>query len=140
MHLDVTTFIAVFGVVLGAATILASFRVTRNTQATVLYRENAAGWEAKSKLQTVQAAETAAGYGQQLDELRVQGAEKDQKIADLTARVEVLQDMVTGRSLLEEHHRAFEAKSAELLALAADTRSEVRAMHAILTATGSRPA
>jgi hypothetical protein len=134
MHLDVSTFIAVFGVILAAATIFASFRVTRNAQSTALYRENAAGWEAKSKLQDVQAAELQAGYNRQLHELRVQGAAKDEKIADLTARVEVLQDMVTGKSLLEEHHRAFEARSAEILEMVADTRSEVRAVHTLMTA------
>jgi hypothetical protein len=136
MHLDLTTFIAVFGVILSAATIFASFRVTRNTQATALYRENAAGWEAQAKLQKTQAADMQSGYDQQLGELRAQGADKDQKIADLTARVEVLQDMVTGKSLLEAHHQAFEAKTAELLALAAETRSEVKAMHALLAAAG----
>lgn len=137
MKFDATTFIAVFGVILSAATILASFKVTRNTQATALYRENAAGWEAQAGLEKTKSAEMQAAYDRQLDELRVQAAAKDEKIADLTARVEVLQDMVTGKSLLEEHHRAFQAKSAELLAMVADTRSEVRAVHVLLAGAGT---
>lgn len=121
---NLTVLIAVFGALITISTVYASFKVTRNTQATAVYRTTAEGWEAQAKLQE-----------RQIAELTAQAARKDQKIADLTARVEVLQDMVTGKSLLEEHHRAFQSKAAELLALAADTRTEVRAVHALLAGT-----
>lgn len=130
--------LAIFGTLITISTVYASFRVTRNTQATAVYRATAEGWEAQSKLQDQQIATIKADSSRHLADLSAAAAEKDQKIADLTARVEVLQDMVTGKSLLEEHHRAFQAKSSELLALVADTRTEVRAVHTLLT-SGKTP-
>jgi cell division protein FtsB len=141
MHLDstfLTTFVVIAGLLITGSTIWASFRSTRNTQATALYRDTAAGWEAKSKLQDEQMTEMKADYARQLDDLRASEADKDAKIADLNARVDVLQDMVTGRSLLEEHHRAFETQSAAILAIAEATRNEVRAMHVQVSSLAGR--
>lgn len=107
--------VAVVGLAITIASVFGTFRMSRNTQAMTLYRETATGWQAKAELQEGEIAE-----------LRENLAKKDRQIADLQARVQVLQDTVTGKSLLEEHHRAFEARSAEILAMMGDTRAIIR--------------
>lgn len=72
------------------AAIYGSFKVSRNTQATTLYRDNALAWEAKAKIQEGE-----------ITDLKEKVLERDNKISKLEAAVAVLQDTVTGKVALD---------------------------------------
>lgn len=123
----ILTAVAVVGLLITAATVWGSFRVSRNTQATTLYRETASAWEAKS---TAQDDEIAS--------LKRALVTKDTQIAELNARVSLLTDMVTGKSVLEEVRQRFDERTDELLGIVSTTRDEVARMRKALDAP--RPA
>lgn len=110
----ISAFVAVAGIALTFVALFASWRVSKRSVSTQLYRDTAAAWEAKSKSQDAENAD-----------LRAQLATRDERIADLTGRVTVLQDTVTGARAWD----ALERRTAEMLALAAETRAETRAVH-----------
>lgn len=110
----VSAFVAVAGIALTMVALLASWRVSKRSVSSQLYRDTAAAWEAKSKAQDQENAD-----------LRRLLASRDEKIADLTGRVGVLQDTVTGARAWD----TLERRTAEMLALAADTRAETRQVH-----------
>jgi chromosome segregation ATPase len=110
----VSAFVAVAGIALTIVALLASWRVSRRSVSTQVYRDTASAWEAKSKAQDAENAD-----------LRAQLATRDERIADLTGRVTVLQDTVTGARAWD----SLERRTAEMLALAAETRAETRRIH-----------
>lgn len=90
MKIDVATIVAIVGVLMTMAAIYGAFRVSRNTQATALYRENALAWEGKAKIQE-----------DDIKELKERLGERDEKIRNLEATVTVLRDTVTGKVVLD---------------------------------------
>ncbi|HEV2172906.1 MAG TPA: hypothetical protein VGR71_05030 [Nitrospira sp.] len=99
----VVALISFIGLAITVAAIFGSFRVARNTQTTTLYREAAQAWEAKARSQE-----------DEIHELQKRDSEKDRLIAELKARVEVLQDIVTGRSMLEKLSLSVEQNNQQL--------------------------
>jgi hypothetical protein len=86
------TIVAVIGLLGTAAAVVGgSFRVSRNTQVVANYRDAAQAWEAKATAQ-----ETEMG------ELRSNLAAREKEIIELTSRVSILQDMVTGKNAVEQ--------------------------------------
>lgn len=110
----ISAFVAVVGTAVTIVALFASWRVSKRSVSVQLYRDTASAWEAKSKAQDQENAD-----------LRRMLASRDEKIADLTGRVAVLQDTVTGARAWD----TLERRTAEMLALAADTRSETRQIH-----------
>lgn len=117
----ILAFVAVIGLLVGAANVFGTFRVSRNTAAVSAYRDVALAYEAKTKVQEGE-----------LTDLRTQLASANAKIETLGTRVQTLQDMVTARSLIEAmsktldgNHVAVMGKAADLLALAGDIQADV---------------
>lgn len=110
----VLTVLAVFSFLFGLAGILGSWRVARNTAALTQYRETALAWEAKAKVQDVE-----------ITDLKEADHLKEQRLAELTGKVAVLQDALTGRMAWE----VLERRLAEALELAASTREELRRLN-----------
>jgi hypothetical protein len=100
--------IAALGLLFTAAGIAGgSWRISRNTQTVALYKDTAEAWEAKSKSQDARIAE--------LEEAEHR---KDREISELRGQVATLQDLVTGRSALQdmdERLAAGIAQSAKIL-------------------------
>lgn len=145
MHLTTLESVAVIvGVVIGIlgflgglATLLGgNYRVARNAKIVADYEAGYKGLEAKAK-----------GQEQQIGELQREAGEKDTKIADLEhqltdmqGRMSVLQEVVTGKSALEELTRQLAAvttamdrraetissRIGETQALVGDLRRELR--------------
>jgi len=135
--LNLNSVVAVIGGLSAlAATVLVvagAFRTGRSAQTLVNYRDVASSWKDKAEAQD----QTMARMQQQLDE-------KTSRIASLEAKVATLQDMVSGRVAVEQltaefrlfvddRQRSFEAytakvdaRIAEMMALAAETRADVR--------------
>lgn len=79
-------------------TVLAgSFKNTRDKKTLESLKTSADAWEAESRAQDLK-----------IKNLEDENAEKDRKIADLTSRLDVLQDLVTGRSAIEDLTRIVE--------------------------------
>ena len=110
-------FAAALGVLITIAAVYGSFRASRSTQSAMVMRDTAQAWEGKSKVQDVEIAD-----------LRASVQEKDQKIASLEARNSVLQDVVTGKSLLEQ----LEARTAELARVLAGVSSNLADMSTVM--------
>lgn len=108
---NISAIVAVVGLALTFVALFASWRVGKRSVSTQVYRDTASAWEAKSKAQDVENAD-----------LHRQLSMRDEKIADLIGRVGVLQDTVTGARAWD----TLERRTAEMLALAADTRTEIR--------------
>lgn len=88
----VVTWLAVLGFLITAGGLIGvSMRVGRNSQTVANYREAAQSWEAKAKAQEGQ-----------LEELKEADAAKASQITELTAKVQLLQDMVTGKTAIEQ--------------------------------------
>lgn len=113
----VSAVVAIMGFLVTGAVVFGSWRVSRNTTATQQYRDTALAWEGKARAQDAE-----------ISDLKQALAAKDSQIADLSARVAVLQDTVTGKSALE----ILEARSAEMLQMSAEVRTVVRANTEIL--------
>jgi N-methylhydantoinase B/oxoprolinase/acetone carboxylase alpha subunit len=101
-----------------AGAIGGSWRLSRNTQSVNIYRENAKAWQDKAELQEAE-----------ISELRLSSNVKDEQITDLRARISTLEDMVTGRSLLEQMAADSRTRYGELLNVVAGMRSELRTEH-----------
>jgi uncharacterized protein YlxW (UPF0749 family) len=118
----ITAIVAIVGLAITVAAVFGSFRVARNTQTTSLYRETALAWEAKARAQEAE-----------IHELQERDTEKDKRIATLQARVEVLQDTVTGRAALESLQTMVAHTHAQLEDLGqvlAAVREDVRGLRA----------
>lgn len=91
VHLSLATVLAIIGIVsffLTAAGIVGmGFRVGSNTQAMANYRETAQSWKEKADAQE-----------SQITRLEESSAAKDQQIAQLQAKVEILERLVVGES------------------------------------------
>lgn len=86
------TIIAIISLLAVAATVVGgSYRNSRATQVLTLYRESAQAWEQKATLQQGE-----------IEELQADSSRKDKQIADLQGRLTVLQDLVTGKTALEQ--------------------------------------
>jgi uncharacterized coiled-coil protein SlyX len=110
----VSAVVAVVGLALTCVALFASWRVSQRGVSTQVYREAAAAWETKSKAQDAE-----------IGELRAVLAERDQAMSDLKGRVSVLQDTVTGA----QSWAVLERRTAEMLALAAESRTETRQVY-----------
>jgi len=127
-----TTLVSIASVVglliVAAASIGANYRSSRAAAALANYRTLAESWEQRARL------------------LEAQDTEKAQQIAVLTARVGVLQDMVTGKDQLEAlahqlgdladtlagRWSAHEARVGEILNQVGAVRGDVRAVRQAL--------
>lgn len=100
-----------------AAGVGGSWRLSRNTQSVNIYRENARAWQQKAQLQDTE-----------IRDLQADGQVKDAKIAELLARVATLENVVTGRSLIEDLTSQMNARGGEVLAQLGAIRGAQRAM------------
>lgn len=134
MLTNLVSIAAVVGLlIVAAAAIGANFRSSRAATALANYRTLAESWEQRARL------------------LEAQDTEKAQQIAVLTARVGVLQDMVTGKTQLETLTRqvgsltadlaarwsAQEARVGEILNQVGVVRGDVRAVRKALAGKGT---
>jgi hypothetical protein len=89
---NIGTIVAIIALLITAGGVVGtSLRVGRNSQTVANYREAAASSEAKANAQKGQIEELQAAH-----ELAVQ------EVTDLRAKVQVLQDMVTGKTAIEQ--------------------------------------
>lgn len=89
---NIVTGLAVLGFLITAGGLVGvSLRIGRNTQTVSNYREAAAAWEAKAKAQEGQ-----------IDELQAAHEHSAQEVTELRAKVQVLQDLVTGKTAIEQ--------------------------------------
>lgn len=77
-----------------------------------------------------------AAQAAEIASLQESGAEKDRQIAELQGKVAMMQDMLTGRTALEDLTAKLSdmaeksaARDTEILALTAGLRGEIRAVH-----------
>jgi hypothetical protein len=117
----VLAVLAVFSFAFGVAGVIGSWRVARNSTIVTQYRETALAWEAKAKVQDVEIAD-----------LKTADTANVQRIAELTGKVAVLQDTLTGKMAWD----VLDRKLAEALELAASTRAEIRALGEQIARTG----
>lgn len=82
--------VAVVGLLITTASVMGTFRVSRNTQTVSTYREAAQAWQTKAEAQE-----------EVINDLKTQLAEANAKIEELSKRVQMLQDVVTSRSIVE---------------------------------------
>lgn len=101
-----------------AGVIGAAFRVSRNTQTVANYRESAQAWEAKAKVQESEISDLK----EQVSDLQARESEKDITIAAMKEQISGLRDLLTNRAAFE----VLEQRSAEMLAIAGETRADVR--------------
>lgn len=89
---NIGTIVGVLALLLAAGGVVGtSLRVGRNSQTVANYREAASSWEAKATAQ--------AG---QLDELQAAHEQAAQEVTELRAKVQILQDLVTGKTAIEQ--------------------------------------
>jgi hypothetical protein len=98
----VTALVAIVGLLFTIAALFGSWKVSRNTAATRIYRDLAEAWEKK-----------AGEQASEITDLKERDAAKGQEIAALRNQLLVLQDVVTGRSALE----LLDNRTATILAL-----------------------
>lgn len=147
MHFTATniiTIVAVIGLLITAATVVGgSFRVSRNTATVTRYKEAADSWQAKAVAQdekieaqeeriTVLQHEIAAKDAAFTAEMSA----KDTLISQLQGRLSVLQEVVTGKAVLDEISQrqveflnSWDNRTGEILNQVAATRGENRAIH-----------
>jgi Tfp pilus assembly protein PilX len=119
----VTLLIAAAGVVGG------QFRISRNATAIKITTEIAQAWENKAKVQEQQIHDLELSAAKQSQQTTAALAAKDAEIAELRARVEVLQDLVTGKSAVEnlaQDHKRLEGKISETLQQVGIIRTDLR--------------
>lgn len=122
MKIDVATIVAIVGVLMTMAAIYGAFRVSKNTQATSMYRDNALAWEGKAKIQE-----------EDIKELKDRLGERDEKIRNLEATVAVLRDTVTGKVVLDalaQQVGSIVQMQDDILRLLRDNQSKIDEMHA----------
>lgn len=133
---SILVIIAVITLALAAAGVIGGqYRISKNKTAIDVTKEIAEAWENKARAQETQIAdlETAAQAHKERTTLAL--AAKDAEIADLSARVGLLQDLVTGKTAIENlsaDHQRFDTKLAEILAQVGEARREVHEVAAIL--------
>lgn len=126
MHVTLATILSLLGVVsvliVVAGIVGASFRVSRNTQTLVNYREAAQSWELKANSQEHEILELQ----QQVKDLQTASAEKDKQIVALQQQLSGLRDLVTSRAEIT----VLETRMSELLAMATENRTILREIRA----------
>lgn len=121
------TIVAIVTLLITAAgAIGGSWKISRNTQAVSIYRENAKAWQDKAEL-----------HEERIRELEAGSAAKDTQITGLKAKLAQLEDMVTGRSLLEQLIRDVNAQTSETMAQMGDIRGDLRANSEALSSIAS---
>jgi predicted negative regulator of RcsB-dependent stress response len=89
---DWLSIVGVLGTVIAIGTLLGvALRVGRNTQTVNNYRESAQAWEAKARVQE----DTIESQKKQISDLQHQ-------VGELTGKLAVLSELVTGKAVLEE--------------------------------------
>lgn len=111
------TFLAIASFIFAVVGILGQWRVSRNTAALSQYRDIAKAWEDKARVQEAE-----------ISDLQDDARRKDSVIAELTGKVNVLQDSLTGKAAWD----VLEARIGEALTIAAETRAEIRQVHQLL--------
>lgn len=107
----ISAVVAVAGLALTFVALFASWRVSKRGVSVQVYRDTAQAWENRSKSQDTQIADMASKL-----------AARETVIAELQGQVGVLRDAVTGRASWE----TLERRTAEMLALAGEIRTETR--------------
>lgn len=115
----VVTFLAIASFVFAIVGILGQYRVSRNTAALAQYRDIAKAWEDKARVQEAEIAD-----------LQNDARRKESVIAELTGKVNVLQDTLTGKASWD----ILEARISEALVIVAETRAEVSDIHETILA------
>lgn len=137
LYLAILTFLGT-----GVVYIVGAFRSTRNTNTLVTLKNSLDAYERQDKVRQGEIAD-----------LQKQVTEKDEQIKELQGKVSVLQDVVTGRQLIEQLQARTEelaqinrdsievssAKITEVLRLMADVRSDVRELAKAKSGTTRRP-
>lgn len=122
MHLtgeEILTAVAVITLAITVAAVLGgSFRSGKNTAALTAYRETAIAYQTKAEAQEGK-----------IHDLETQNASQAMTIAELQAKMALLQDLVTGKTAID----MLVARAGEMLDQMAATRSEVREVHELLT-------
>lgn len=119
--------IAIIGVLTGGAAIWGQFRVSKNSSATAAYRDTALAYEAMHKAKDTE-----------ITELRAQNNTQAAQIEALTQKVNMLQDMVTSRTLIEALARDVSGNFASLGAKIDDMMAATGAIDRKITAQGGR--
>lgn len=89
---NIGTIVGVLALLLAAGGVVGtSLRVGRNSQTVANYREAAHSWEAKASAQEGQIGELQAAHEQAA-----------QEVTELRAKVQILQDLVTGKTAIEQ--------------------------------------
>jgi predicted RNase H-like nuclease (RuvC/YqgF family) len=131
MHIDSGSVVAVFAVIgflFAGVAVFGQWKVSKNTTALTQYRETAQAWEGKARAQETEITDLR----HEVAELQVQMTEKGKENAELTGRVSVLQDALTGKASWD----ILESRIGEALSIAGETRTEVRAIHEMLIGKG----
>jgi uncharacterized protein YlxW (UPF0749 family) len=116
---DVGTIAGLIGLFIVIAGVLgAAFRVSRNTQTVANYRESAQAWETKANVQ----ADEIKELKEQVKDLQNREREKETQVVALQEQISGLRDLLTNRATFE----VLEHRTAEVLALVGETRTEVR--------------
>jgi Tfp pilus assembly protein PilX len=131
---NVLVLVAVITLLIAAAGVVGGqYRISRNKVAIDITKEIAEAWEAKARQQETQIADLEREAQVTKTETTAALAAKDAEIAAVKARLEVLQDMVTGRSAIDElkaDHHLLQVKVAETLAQVGAARTDIRELAA----------
>lgn len=126
----ILAFIGIVGLLVATANVLGSFRTSRNTTTVAGYRDAAQAWEAKAKAQE----------GEIID-LRSSLAEANVKIDGQERRIQMLQDMVTSKALIEALARALDANHTTMINKIGEVLTATAAIqNALLQSGGSKNA
>ena len=113
--------VAVTGLLVTAASVVGTFRVSRNTSTVSAYRDSAQAWESKAKAQE-----------DEIHDLQGKLAAAAAQIESLNQRVAMLQDIVTSRTQIEALSSTIDGnflllvkRSDDILAVVADIRKAV---------------
>jgi chromosome segregation ATPase len=139
---NIISLVAVIGLMITAAAVVGgSFRVSRNTATVTRYKEAADSWQAKAIAQEQHIAELRT----EVTSLQADNGAKDAKISELQGRINVLQEVVTGKGALEElarEHNEFisqwQRRTDEVTKEIGDIRGEARAIHERLDAISAQ--
>jgi hypothetical protein len=114
----VSAVVAVAGLAFVIVALFVQARVSRRGVSMQVYRDTAVAWETRSKAQDAQMADCHA----QIADLREALAKRDSFIAELRGKVDVMQELLTGRASWE----VLEERTTELVTMLRSVRSEVR--------------
>ena len=130
----ILTVVAVVSLLLTAAgAIGGQYRINRTDRSVKITKEIAEAWEAKAQQQESQIADMKQLAAEREQETTAALAAKDTEIAELRARVQVLQDLVTGKSAIEDLAIRLDTRLTELFSEINVVRGDVRK----LAGTGS---